>query len=110
MHDPLRRDDLEAAALYELLGGQVAPLFYERGADGCPSQWLAMVRHTLASLGPKVQASRMVREYVESQYTPAATAVELARVRTTSARPAGSPSTATGSAGRGRTCGSPTAS
>jgi starch phosphorylase len=75
--DPLRRDDLEAAALYELLGGQVAPLFYDR-SDGVPTQWLAMVRHTLASLGPRVQASRMVQEYVETQYTPAATAVELA--------------------------------
>jgi glycogen phosphorylase len=75
--DPLRRDDLEAAALYELLGGQVAPLFYDR-PDGVPTQWLAMVRHTLASLGPRVQASRMVQEYVETQYTPAATAVELA--------------------------------
>ena len=75
--DPLRRDDLEAAALYELLGSQVAPLFYDR-AEGVPHQWLAMVRHTLSSLGPKVQASRMVEEYVEKQYTPAATAVELA--------------------------------
>jgi glycogen phosphorylase len=75
--DPLRRDDLEAAALYELLGSQVAPLFYER-TDGVPRQWLAMVRHTLSSLGPQVQASRMVEEYVERQYTPAATAVELA--------------------------------
>ncbi|MBB4908098.1 alpha-glucan family phosphorylase [Actinophytocola algeriensis] len=75
--DPLRRDDLEAAALYELLGSQVAPLFYDR-TDGVPKQWLAMVRHTLSSLGPQVQASRMVEEYVERQYTPAATAVELA--------------------------------
>ncbi|GAB3441367.1 alpha-glucan family phosphorylase [Actinophytocola sediminis] len=76
--DPLRRDDLEAAALYELLGSQVSPLFYDRGADGVPAHWLAMVRHTLASLGPQVQASRMVREYVESAYKPAATAVALA--------------------------------
>jgi starch phosphorylase len=78
VNDPVRRDDLEAAALYELLGAQVAPLFYERGEDGVPSQWLARVRHTLASLGPQVQASRMVREYVETQYMPAATAVHLA--------------------------------
>ncbi|SHG04019.1 alpha-glucan family phosphorylase [Streptoalloteichus hindustanus] len=70
--DPNRRDDLEAAALYELLGSQVAPLFYDRGEDGVPTRWMAMVRHTLASLGPKVQASRMVREYVESYYLPAA--------------------------------------
>ncbi|KAA2259517.1 glycosyltransferase family 1 protein [Solihabitans fulvus] len=70
--DPTRRDDLEAAALYELLGSQVAPLFYDRGGDGVPNRWLAMVRHTLATLGPDVQASRMVREYVESYYAPAA--------------------------------------
>ncbi|WP_033437504.1 alpha-glucan family phosphorylase [Saccharothrix sp. NRRL B-16314] len=70
--DPTRRDDLEAAALYDLLGNQVAPLFYDRGEDGVPNRWLAMVRHTLASLGPAVQASRMVREYVENLYAPAA--------------------------------------
>jgi glycogen phosphorylase len=70
--DPTRRDDLEAAALYDLLGSQVAPLFYDRGEDGVPTRWLAMVRHTLASLGPAVQASRMVREYVENLYAPAA--------------------------------------
>jgi len=31
-----------------------------------------MVRHTLQSLGPKVLASRMVRDYVHHLYTPAA--------------------------------------
>lgn len=72
--DEQRRDDLEAAALYDLLGSQIAPLFYDRGADGVPAGWLAMVRHTLVSLGPEVQASRMVREYVQSYYLPAATA------------------------------------
>ena len=74
-----RRDDLEAAALYDLLGNQVAPLFYDRDADGVPAGWLAMVRHTLDSLGPKVQADRMVREYVEDYYMPAATAVAKVR-------------------------------
>jgi starch phosphorylase len=72
--DERRRDDLEAAALYDLLGSQVAPLFYDRGTDGAPHGWLAMVRHTLATLGPQVQAGRMVREYVQSYYLPAATA------------------------------------
>jgi starch phosphorylase len=72
--DEERRDDLEAAALYDLLGSQVAPLFYDRGSDGAPQGWLAMVRHTLATLGPRVQAGRMVREYVQSYYLPAATA------------------------------------
>jgi starch phosphorylase len=78
VHDPVRRDDLEAAALYELMGSQVAPLFYDRDADGVPTRWLAMVRHTLDTLGPRVQASRMVGEYVDLHYAPAATAGALA--------------------------------
>jgi starch phosphorylase len=73
--DPEHRDDLEAAALYDLIEGQVAPRFYARDEDtGLPGRWLEMVSHTLRSLGPKVLASRMVRDYVEQLYTPAARA------------------------------------
>jgi starch phosphorylase len=69
-----RRDDIEAAALYDLIEHQVAARFYDRDADGLPQQWIAMVRHTLVTLGPKVLAGRMVREYVERLYAPAALA------------------------------------
>ncbi|MFE9138791.1 alpha-glucan family phosphorylase [Streptomyces sp. NPDC007355] len=72
--DEDRRDDLEAAALYELIERRVAPRFYDRGSDGVPTDWTAMVRRTLTDLGPKVLADRMVREYVERLYGPAATA------------------------------------
>nr|WP_223183266.1 MULTISPECIES: alpha-glucan family phosphorylase [unclassified Streptomyces] len=72
--DEERRDDLEAAALYELIEQRVAPRFYDRGPDGVPAGWTAMVRRTLADLGPKVLADRMVREYVERLYAPAAAA------------------------------------
>jgi len=67
-----RRDDVEAAALYELLAHSVAPVFYERDEQGLPQMWLTMVRHTLQSLGPKVLATRMVRDYVTNLYAPAA--------------------------------------
>jgi len=70
--DPDRRDELEAAALYDLLGQSVVPLFYERGPDGLPARWLEMVAHTLRALGPRAQATRMVREYVSTLYLPAA--------------------------------------
>jgi glycogen phosphorylase len=70
--DPERRDELEAAALYDLLGQSVAPLFYDRDADGLPRRWLEMVAHTLRTLGPRAQATRMVREYVTTMYLPAA--------------------------------------
>jgi glycogen phosphorylase len=74
VEDAVRRDALEATALYELLGKSVAPLFYDRDADGVPLGWVERIRHTLRSLGPKVQAERMVREYVNTLYVPAAAA------------------------------------
>ncbi len=70
--DENRRDDLEAGALYDLLAQAVAPKFYERDERGVPQRWVEMVRHTLQTLGPKVLASRMVRDYVEHYYAPAA--------------------------------------
>ncbi|MDR0365572.1 MAG: alpha-glucan family phosphorylase, partial [Bifidobacteriaceae bacterium] len=70
--DPTRRDDLEARALYDLIELQIAPRFYAKDHRGLPVTWLEMVRHTLATLAPKVQATRMVAEYVERLYVPAA--------------------------------------
>ncbi|OBH24392.1 glycogen phosphorylase [Mycobacterium sp. E342] len=70
--DEARRDDLEASALYDLLEQAVAPKFYERDEHGVPPRWIEMVRHTLQTLGPKVLASRMVRDYVDQYYTHAA--------------------------------------
>jgi glycogen phosphorylase len=72
VENPERRDTLEANALYELIATHLVPEFYDRGADGVPSSWVTMVRHTLATLRPQVQACRMVQEYVERLYAPAA--------------------------------------
>ncbi|WP_336649924.1 alpha-glucan family phosphorylase [Kocuria rosea] len=76
---PDERDDIEAAALYELIENHVAPRFYGETAegsdpntDGVPHQWLAMVKHTLATLGPQVSAKRMLEDYVQHLYVPAA--------------------------------------
>lgn len=69
-----RRDELEANALYSLIEDRVAPRFYDRNARDLPERWIEMVRRTLVTLGPKVLAGRMVREYVERLYAPAALA------------------------------------
>lgn len=70
--DAAERDALEAYSMYDLVEHQVAPRFYERDADGLPRRWLANIRHTLATLSPELSADRMVREYVERLYVPAA--------------------------------------
>ncbi|MCU1669656.1 MAG: glgP [Blastococcus sp.] len=69
--DPDRRDEVEARAIYDLLENHVVPRFYETGHDGVPARWVEMVRHTLRETGPKVLATRMVRDYVRNLYVPA---------------------------------------
>jgi starch phosphorylase len=70
--DEDHRDDIEATALYDLIENEVAPRFYDEDEEGTPVRWIEMVRHTLKSLGPKVLADRMVRDYVMTLYAPSA--------------------------------------
>ncbi len=70
--DMTRRDEIEASALFDLLERQVVPMYYERDEAGVPRRWVRRVRHAMVSLGPKVTASRMLRDYVEKLYEPTA--------------------------------------
>ena len=70
--DSAERDEREAAALYDLIENHIAPRFYERSGEGIPTRWIESIRHTLATLAPALSADRMVREYVERLYLPAA--------------------------------------
>ena len=42
--------------------------------NGVPTRWVQSIRHTLATLSPALSADRMVSEYVERLYIPAAAA------------------------------------
>jgi starch phosphorylase len=75
--DPVRRDEVEAASLFDLLERQIVPLFYERFGGPVPRRWVHKVKSSLRSLGWRVSASRMVRDYVEEMYEPAAARVEV---------------------------------
>jgi starch phosphorylase len=72
--DSAERDKLEADSMYDLIEHQIAPRFYDRNIDGVPTRWVESIRHTLSTLSPALSADRMVREYVERLYLPAATA------------------------------------
>ncbi|MDQ6727281.1 MAG: alpha-glucan family phosphorylase [Actinomycetota bacterium] len=72
-----RRDQAEAASLFDILERQIVPLFYERAPGRPPQRWLQRVRRSLRTLGPEVSASRMVRDYVADLYEPAAAAADV---------------------------------
>ncbi|MGH2977667.1 MAG: alpha-glucan family phosphorylase [Gaiellaceae bacterium] len=66
-----QQDGADAEALYAVLEEQVLPAYYERDEAGMPQRWIAMMRESIAELGPRFGSSRMVEEYVERLYLPA---------------------------------------
>jgi glycogen phosphorylase len=65
------RDEADANALFAVLEKDVIPAFYERDDDGLPQRWIALMRESIAELGPRFGTARMVSEYVERLYLPA---------------------------------------
>jgi starch phosphorylase len=68
MDDPMAQDDRDVQVLHRLLDDEILPEFYERDERGLPPAWLARIRTSLRTLGPRFCASRMLREYVEGPY------------------------------------------
>lgn len=62
------QDAADYASLQSLLEQNIIPLFYERGKDGIPHQWLQRVRYAMATLIPLYNTDRMVSEYAEKYY------------------------------------------
>jgi len=56
------------AALFNLLGSEIVPLFYERNADGLPERWLVRVKTSMRRLIPRFSAERMLRGYIRTLY------------------------------------------
>ena len=63
-------DARDATAFYELLEKEVVPLFYERDARGVPRGWVARMKASLRTIGPRFCATRMLDEYVRNIYPP----------------------------------------
>ncbi|MCU0311931.1 MAG: alpha-glucan family phosphorylase [Acidimicrobiales bacterium] len=75
--DPEARNDLESASVFDILERQVVPLYHRRNGGDLPTDWLAKVKRSMSRLGPQVESTRMLREYVERLYEPAATRSDL---------------------------------
>ncbi|MGH2817148.1 MAG: alpha-glucan family phosphorylase [Actinomycetota bacterium] len=69
-HD--HQDRVEASALYNLLEREIVPRFYDRPEGPIPRRWIERMKASISTLGGFVTADRMVRDYVEQLYDPAA--------------------------------------
>jgi starch phosphorylase len=71
-YDPREEDKQDAAALYRLLEEEIVPLYYQRDRDGVPHGWIHMVKEAIGSIVPIFCTRRMLKEYIEQMYVPAA--------------------------------------
>jgi starch phosphorylase len=69
---PSVQDERDYKALLETLTNQVVPLYYERDATGLPRGWIARQKSAFRTLGWRFNADRMVMDYVQRAYLPAA--------------------------------------
>ena len=72
------QDRYDAEALYQVLEREVAPTFYERDPQGIPITWAEMMKRSLLTCAWRFSARRMVVDYLDHAYLPAATATQIA--------------------------------
>jgi starch phosphorylase len=65
------QDEVESKAVYDLLDREIVPLFYTRGRDGLPRQWVQRMKAAMARVGREMNSHRMLIEYSEKFYLPA---------------------------------------
>jgi starch phosphorylase len=69
--DPNYQDQVESQALYDLLEKEILPVFYHRGVDNTPREWIARMKNCMRRLAPVFNTNRMVSNYTEMFYIPA---------------------------------------
>jgi starch phosphorylase len=65
------QDQVESEALYDLLEREIVPLFYQRGRDGLPREWIKRMKASITAIGKEFSTHRMLKEYSEKFYFPA---------------------------------------
>ena len=68
------QNEVDVASLFHILETQVVPLYYAKPDGRLPLAWLQLMRESIRSITPVFNTHRMVREYTERLYEPAALA------------------------------------
>jgi glycogen phosphorylase len=66
------QDWADAMDLYRLLETEIVPTYYDRDAKGVPQAWLDTMRRSMATTIWRFSTTRMLQEYAERLYLPAA--------------------------------------
>ena len=66
--DPADQDREDSLSLYDTLEEKIIPLYYDRGEDDLPRNWVRRMKDSIATITPRFSAERMVRQYTKQIY------------------------------------------
>src|SRR3954454_15531720 len=66
------QNEVDTNSLYQLLENQIIPLYYAKPDGKLPLAWLQLMRESIRSVTPVFNTHRLVKEYTERRYAPAA--------------------------------------
>ena len=70
--NPDYQNRIESQTIYNLLEKTIVPLFYERGRDNLPREWIGMMKKSMQTLAAGFNSHRMLEDYVDRFYLPSA--------------------------------------
>jgi starch phosphorylase len=73
------QDEIHSSALYSLLENEIVPMYYARGEDRLPYEWVHRMKQCLLNISPQFNCQRMVGEYMTELYEPAHLAFQEVR-------------------------------
>lgn len=62
------QDRIESNALYYIFENDIMPRFYNRGRDGLPRDWIAMMKNGIQEMAAFFTTNRMVQQYTDQFY------------------------------------------
>ena len=72
--EPAYEDEVDVHSLFHVLETQILPLYYAKPDGRLPIAWINLMRESIRTIVPVFNTHRMVKEYTERLYAPAAAA------------------------------------
>jgi glycogen phosphorylase len=69
-HDGEAQAEADSLSLYSILEQEIVPTYYERGSDGIPHAWIALMKEAIRTCAPEFSMKRMVKDYTTKFYVP----------------------------------------
>ena len=66
------QDELDSATIYNIIEGEIAPLYYDKDKKGISLDWINVIKNCVAEVACNFTTNRMMEDYLRQYYNPLA--------------------------------------